>query len=137
MYLNKIKYCFTKVLVFILAFQILNLSVHSGAQATIKPGSMAIGANNQIDCFFEYFFENICSIKYDDANDLDLHNKSQNGHKSLPKLIDIQMPVQRLVTIQKASFNTTAQNHFPIWNGRYEYLYAREITPPPPKHSIV
>ncbi|WP_447642036.1 MULTISPECIES: hypothetical protein [Chitinophagaceae] len=135
--MDRIKYYGTKVLVLVLALQILNLSVQSGAQSTVASTVRTIGASNQIDCFFEYFYEDICALKgYDDAFDTALHNKSSNSHKFAPKLVDIQMPEMRLVAV-RTSFVQPKQNHFPIWDNKYAYLFAQEITPPPPKVSIV
>jgi|GEM_PF-6995096 len=138
MYWNKIKYCFTKLLVFVLAFQILNLSVQSGAQTSRKSVGKTIGASNQIDCFFEYFYEDICAFdSYNDAHDLALHNKLPIGHKLAPKFVDIQMPVQPVFTSTKTFFVVSRQNHFPLWDNKYAYLYAQDITPPPPKRMLI
>ncbi len=97
-----------------------------------------IGASNQIDCFFEYFFENICLLKgYNDANDLGLHNKSSNTYKNAPNnLRDMQMPVKQRIVEIKPLFVASRQNHFPLWENKYDYLFAQEITPPPPKENM-
>lgn len=135
MYLKKVKYWAGKLIVLILAFQILNMSVQSGAQSTTKPSLSTIGASNQIDCFVEYFYENICALKgYDDAFDLALHNKLPGGHKLAPKFVDIQMPVQPIFQ-NRTVFVLSNQNHFPLWDNKYAYLFAQEITPPPPKRN--
>ncbi|PZP44502.1 MAG: hypothetical protein DI598_14405 [Pseudopedobacter saltans] len=112
------------------------MSVHSGAQSSTGPNTSTIGAANQIDCFVEYFYENICALKgYDDVFDLALHNsKLPNGHKLAPKFVDIEMPVQ-LVLDNKTVFVSSNQNHFPMWDNKYDYLFAQEITPPPPKRN--
>ncbi len=137
MYLKGIKYYWTKILVFALAFQILNLSVHSGAQMTMAHSLSTIGASNQIDCFLEYFYEDICNLQgYNDVFDTGLHNKSAGSHKFVPKLLDIQMPMQRMVVVSKTNFRISKQNHFPLWDNKYDYLFALEITPPPPKRNI-
>lgn len=133
MHYKKLKYCFTKLLVFVLAFQILNISVQSGAQSTKLGNNASIGAFNQIDCFVEFFCENICAIKdYNDAFDLSLHNKLPSGHKLAPKFMDIQMPVFRNFD-NKTFVVLYSQNHYPLWDNKYDYLFEQEITPPPPK----
>lgn len=137
MYPKRIKYCCKRFLVLILAFQILNLSVHSGAQAIMGATVVTIGASNQIDCFFEYFYEDICHLQgYDDAFDQDLNNnKSTSSYKSIFKSLDFPMPIQ-YTAISKTNFTTAKQNHFPLWDNKYDYLFAQEITPPPPKRSV-
>lgn len=135
---GKVKYCFQKCVILVLALQMLNLSVHSKPQLAMKPSVHTIGATNQIDCFLEFFYENICSIKgYDDPFDTGLANKAPNAYKYTLKINSISMPECRCQIAKNPTFLVTKQNHFPAWDNKYDYLFAQEIVPPPPKSYIV
>lgn len=134
---SDIKHIGIKIIVFALALQVLNLSVHGGdwSHMPVNRTHFSIGAVNQVDCLVEFIYEDICHLKgYDDAYDMALHNKVPGGHKLSPKFMDFQMPAQPNFAVVKATFNQTGENHFPKWENKYEYLFSQEITPPPPKN---
>lgn len=114
----------------ILALQILNLSVYGSAfeqLITEKNGKKQLELN-QIDSFAEYLVEIV--LKHNNAFPEQKGNHTKNNSKSLKAPFQLfhlkeqvvsSMPI--LVTLE----------HHSYFNITYDYLFYKEINPPPPR----
>lgn len=114
----------TKLLVFITAFQILNLSIDTpGAQMTNYPATQ--DKFNYVDSYVEFIAEVI--LKYDNAVPESNHRqqKEWQQHKQVQLICNFSHPVDHPLICQpvvKIYFEYTDQ---------YFYHFSREIKPPP------
>jgi len=128
--MGKLRTYFIKLLLLVIAIQVLNLSVYGRDCDNDCLETATIGEVNEMDSITEYVAEVLLDQKnmFPESG----HHNRRSGMPHQAKHIVIKM-----VSIKRRQFEqpfyftsakakTTAQVH-------YEYLFAREITPPPPK----
>ncbi len=123
----KFKILFAKLIVFIMAVQILNLSIYAQDYNPIKIGK-TLYETNEINSIAEYVGEVV------------LHHNNQfpeypnDGHKDLQflkhfTLTAFSIPVLK---IQHKDYAVNVNYSVPL-NEHYDFLFYKEINPPPPK----
>lgn len=126
----------TRFVVLVVAFQVLNMSVHGGdfGRNYMLQDVKSIGSYNQIDCFGEYMCEVVLEldIKYL-FPDNELHNHGK-GHIAIFKSIDIKQPTLPFRIVAPHENYIPVVHYMPL-RITYDYLFSQEITPPPPKRA--
>lgn len=123
-------YCM-KLIFFILALQILNLSVYGSeyTQRFIDKNGRTESAKNQIDCLAEYVAEVI--LDHRDAVPEHKGNHTKNDQKVLKT--QIQLFAQNNTELRAYKMQHPIIVKYSYYNNQYDYLFYKEINPPPPK----
>jgi len=129
LYLKAALLYLNRLIIFVAALQILNLSVCGGDAVYSSDNTSAIGEINQIDCFVEYIAEEVLNYK-DVIAENGLHNTSGN-HSIIIKHI-LSNKFQQGFSIVTPKITSLAIPAVPFKEA-YTCLYCREIIPPPPK----
>lgn len=128
--MKNIRTYFNKFILFAIALQILNLSVYGSEyeqQYMDKNGHVAF-CNNQIDCVAEFVAEVI--LDYRNAMPENKGNHTKNKSKIIKA--QIQLIAQNIpVTKVYKTYPTVVKHGY--YNNQYDYLFYKEINPPPPK----
>ena len=125
---------YPKFIILIVALQILNLSIYGGEYQeamVLKNGTTSV-MTNQIDCFAEYVTEIL--LKHTNAFPEHKGDHTKNEQKT------IKMPVQLFTHYEpqeeKSEIEIPAEaNKYGHYRNNYDYLYFKEINPPPPKFA--
>ena len=125
-------YC-TRFVLFVLALQILNLSVYGSeyTQQFMDANGHSASARNQIDCLAEYVAEVV--LNHHNAMPEHKGNHTKNEQKL------IKAPIQLFA--QNNPESATYKVQYPVivkyayYNNQYDYLFYKEINPPPPKQA--
>ena len=123
----KIKNFIAKLVVFIMAVQILNLSIYAQDFNPIKT-SKTLYETNEINSIAEYVGEVV------------LHHNNQfpeypnDGHKDLQFLKHFTLTAFAIpvLKIKNGNYAINSKYVFPV-NEHYYFLFYKEINPPPPK----
>lgn len=115
---------------FVVALQILNMSIYTQDFQPLVQHHQTIGDINEINSFVEYVAEVVLDYK----NALPEYQHHYTSHKELQlhkhisvKLINLDHdPIDRLVLDDHRHFR-------PSLKESYDFLYYKEINPPPPK----
>lgn len=116
----------SRFIVFIIALQILNMSIDAPA-AELSPSQDASTSFNYIDTFVEYVAEVI--LKYDNAipESKDRQQKELQQHKQFQIAFEkIELPFNFLWIDFKSNLSQHPSD-------KYAYQFVKEINPPPPK----
>ncbi len=129
--LNVARVYIRKLLLLIVAVQILNLSVYGGDfdQYYFTRHEHSIGDFNEIDSLIEYVTEVV--LNYKDAFPENGAHNENTSHSLLLKHISfklIETPQQQAVPTYQASVPL-----FVPLKEDYKFLFFKEINPPPPK----
>jgi hypothetical protein len=120
--------------VFVLALQILNLSVYGNAfvqRTTLKNGKIVL-EENQIDSALEYVVE--IMMKRADAFPEQKGNHTKNEQKTLKNSFQLFTCCQQQEESETIEIPEEADK-YAVYRNDYRYLYFKEINPPPPKFS--
>lgn len=117
---------FIKVVLLVVAVQILNLSVYGKSFHT----SELTNESNQIDSMVEYLAEVVLDFKNvfpenGSTHNHQTHTNHQLKHESI-KLVNVRK------NAEVKAYCATVIKTYPVKED-YKYLFAREINPPPPK----
>lgn len=125
-----IKLHIARLLVFIVAMQILNLSIYMQDFEPIKTHHHTIGEVNEINSIVEYFAEVVLEHK----GALPEYKQQNNDHTALQ--VHKHAPVKMITfdDLQPARVTFVEKRTYihPL-NEAYYFLFFREINPPPPK----
>jgi hypothetical protein len=127
-----------KAIVFILAFQMLNISVYSRSYEYFvrdKYGRTII-EENQIDSLIEYVAEIVFDFKNAFPEDPKTLSTEHEDNYKAPHTIVKNMMVQLAVPVHYPGWEQSAPKSSTPMHSFYEeysYLFFREINPPPPK----
>ena len=123
----KLKILFAKLVVFIMAVQILNLSIYAQDYNPIKIGR-TLYETNEINSIAEYVGEVV------------LHHNNQfpeypnDGHKDLQFLKHFTLTAISIPVLKMRNVNYTICSSYVVpVNEHYYFLFYKEINPPPPK----
>ncbi|HVX52830.1 MAG TPA: hypothetical protein VHB48_21905 [Chitinophagaceae bacterium] len=119
-----------KVVLLVLAVQILNLSVYNLDGAT-RESRNTLGEPNQIDSMVEYVTEIVL-----DHHNAFPENGTHNNRQSHTQHQQLKHESIHMISFRKAEeiLRYCSISSIPITSKQdYKYLFAREITPPPPK----
>ena len=137
-YLDKFYTYGVKVIVLILALQMLNISVYSRSYeyyAKDENGHTVI-EENQIDSFIEYITEVVLDFRDAFPEDTNSLNLEHGGNYKAPHTIMKNVMVQLAVPVHYTGWGqnepSPATPKFSIYKDYY-YQFSREINPPPPK----
>lgn len=122
----KLRIAFAKCVTFIVALQILNVSIYAQDVSWLQQ-EQTLSYNNEINSVAEYIGEVI--LKHTNA----FPEYPNDGHKQMQfsKHIDLNIFVFQPFVID-ASPGTFANYLYPH-NTDYSFLFFKEINPPPPK----
>lgn len=120
----------SRFLVFILALQILNLSIYMQDYEPLKAHRHTIGEVNEINSIVEYVAEIILQHK----NAIPESHQQNNDHTAMQvhKHAHVKMITYDDLIPKKVCFEPTRDYRHPL-NEVYDFLFFREINPPPPK----
>lgn len=124
--MNNIRQNISRVFLFIIALQILNMSIDcTTIEVPQTPG--AVDNFNYMDTFVEYVAEVI--LKHDNAipESKDRQQKDFQQHKHIQ--VAIQKIEPMLQTVPIGLYIVFPQNN----EDKYAYQFVKEINPPPPK----
>lgn len=123
-------YC-TRFVLFVLALQILNLSVYGSeyTQQFVDASGHTTSAKNQIDCLAEY----VAEVVLDHRNAMPEHkgNHTKNNQKTLKTQIQLFSQNTPGPSVFKEYYPVVVK--YSYYNNQYDYLFYKEINPPPPK----
>ena len=118
-----------KVLLLVMAIQVLNLSVY-GRDCEESLQQNSIGEYNQMDSLVEYVAEILLDYK-----NVFPENGSHNRRSSMPH--QLKHVTIKMVSLKKRMFeepcHIAAATAEMLSKEEYKYLYICDITPPPPK----
>ncbi|ANI88612.1 hypothetical protein A9P82_04505 [Arachidicoccus ginsenosidimutans] len=123
-----------KFIVLILALQVLNLSVYGCAykEAVVTNKGNTIIQTNQIDCLAEYIVEEV--LDYSNAFPEQNGNHTRNCVKVVKTQIQFFSEYQRIEETCDIELPVDTRK-YAHYKNTYDYLYFKEINPPPPKLS--
>ena len=129
--MRKLKLYIAKLLAFVVALQILNLSIYTQDFQPILQPSNSIGEFNEYNSVIEY----VAEVVLDQDNAVpEYQNNAFSAHKDLQmhkhvtvKMIDCDLYAATPVTI------ADERNHVSPIADDYHFLFFKEINPPPPK----
>ncbi|WP_222166726.1 hypothetical protein [Edaphocola aurantiacus] len=126
-----------KFIVMLLALQIMNMSVYSsGFYIKVKDGKgHKVSMFNQIDSVLEYLVE----ITFGQVNafpeqDTGHHHPIKHITKTA-KFFDVA--IQEIRQFELQSITEHAPVKYTEYTDKYDFLYYKEINPPPPKFNLV
>lgn len=127
----KFKLHIAKLLAFVVALQILNLSIYTQDFRPLAQHNTTVGDFNEINSVVEY----VAEVVLGNQNALPEYQHNNNNHKDLQlhkhlsiKIIDLKQYVPfRVIEQTSHVFGTQFKQD-------YQYLYYGEINPPPPKN---
>ncbi|WP_147313898.1 hypothetical protein [Deminuibacter soli] len=116
---------------FVVAIQILNLSIYTQDFRPLAQHNHTVGDFNEINSIVEY----VAEVVLDNKNALPEYQRTNNNHKDLQlhkhlaiKIIDLKQYIPfRVPEIQQHNFTSQFKQD-------YAYQYFKEINPPPPKN---
>lgn len=115
-----------RFIAFIIAFQILNMSIDSPSAQ--MPSNAANAADfNYIDTYVEYVAEVI--LKYDNA----IPESKDRQQKELQMQKQFELVFQKIEPITISFFKKIIKKRFINFSDKYAYQFIKEINPPPPK----
>lgn len=117
----------------VLAMQILNLSVYGSSywQQSVSKDGRSILQLNQIDSLAEYITEVL--LDHIDAFPEQKENHTKNQSKTLK--IPFQLFNHAEIVDDAVGVPPATQVIYSLYRNGYEYLFSREINPPPPKFA--
>lgn len=115
-----------RLLVFITALQILNMSIDS-PNAEMPAGKASCLNFNYIDTYVEFIAEVI--LKYDNA----IPESGHRDHKEIQQHKHVQIAVQRFHPSLHLFYADNCKNFYQASSDNYAYQFIKEINPPPPK----
>lgn len=119
----------SKLLIFILALQILNISIDAPF-SQLRQHNINNQDFNYIDTYVEYFAEVI--LKYENA----IPETKNRQHKELQQHNHVIIIFQQYEQITAAIlFDEISNTQRLNYNDMYAYQFIKEINPPPPKVS--
>ena len=123
-------YC-TRFILFVLALQILNLSVYGSeyTQRLVYKSGRTETVKNQIDCLAEYVAEVI--LDHRNAIPEQKGNHTKNNQKVIKA--QIQLFAQNNLELPAYKIQHPVIIKYSYYNNQYDYLFCKEINPPPPK----
>lgn len=125
-----IKLHIARLLIFIVAMQILNLSIYMQDFEPLKTHRHTIGEINEINSIVEYVAEVVLQHK----GALPEYKQQNNDHNALQ--LHKHAPV-KMITFDdlqpKRAFDVARCTYIHPLNETYQFLFFREINPPPPK----
>jgi len=130
-FLKIVKTYLLRVLLLVVAVQILNLSVYAHEFVSYAKGN-TIGETNQIDSLIEYVAEVVLDYKNAFPENGTLTHPTRTSHQLKHSNVSFNL----LISVRK---NTEIKRYCGITNIHipskedYKYLFEREIIPPPPK----
>jgi hypothetical protein len=126
----KVKLHIARFFAFVVALQILNMSIYTQDFQPLVQHSHTIGDINEINSFVEYVAEVV--LDYKDA--LPEYQHYYNNHKELQlhKHISVKLISLEQESTEKLVLDNT-RRYRPSLKESYDYLYYKEINPPPPK----
>lgn len=120
-----------RFILFVLALQILNLSVYGSeyTQQFVDASGHSATAQNQIDCLAEY----VAEVVLDHRNAMPEHkgNHTKNNQKIIKT--QIQLFAQNNFEAPACKIFYPVVVKYSHYNNQYNYLFCKEINPPPPK----
>jgi hypothetical protein len=125
--LNSIRIHTARFFTFIVALQMLNLCIDTQSFQFLH-SKQTVGYSNEINSFVEYFAE----VVFDHKNALPEYQKSSHDNQQVHKHFGIN---HLAVEDRKTFEHPCAQSGIvlsPLQKG-YDYLFFKEINPPPPK----
>jgi hypothetical protein len=115
-----------RFLVFVIAIQILNMSIDS-PNAEMPTGKASHANFNYIDTYVEYIAEVI--LKFDNA----IPESKTRNHKDLQQHKHVQIAVLKFQPLLQFFLLTGSNNFYQSSSDNYAYQFIKEINPPPPK----
>ena len=115
-----------RFLTFIVALQILNMSIDSPSAQ--MPASIPNADDfNYIDTYVEFIAEVI--LKYDNA----IPESKNREQKELQMQKQFELVFQKIEPLTISFFDEITEKHFLNFSDKYAYQFVKEINPPPPK----
>ena len=119
-----------KLLTFIVALQILNLSIFMQDFDPIDTHRNTIGEFNEINSIVEF----VAEVVLDNTNALPEYHQQNMGHNMMLQHKHAPVKMVTFDDLQPARvFYTPSREYIHPLNEAYDFLYFREINPPPPK----
>jgi hypothetical protein len=116
-----------KIFAFIIALQILNMSIDA-PNAGMQYGSSSSSDDfNYIDTFVEYVTEIV--LKYDNA----IPESKDRQQKELQQHKQFEVAFQKIVPLIISFAEEIPKKQFIDLTDKYAYQFIKEINPPPPK----
>ena len=128
--MGKIRTYLIKLLLLLVAIQVLNLSVYGRECYDDSLEMVAIGEINQMDSMTEYITEVL--LDYKNVFPENGHHGRRSGMPHQVKHIVIKMVNLKRKQLEQPFYFTSTKVKIPT-KVDYKCLFAREITPPPPK----
>jgi len=119
----------TKIFIALMALQIINLSIDSVEFQPIE-ATITIGDFNYLNSMTEYVSEVIMGIK--DAFP-EFQNQSSSSKSQIVKHLSIKLFENNSIVQAPSIFKQNNSYSVPLKEA-YNYLFLREINPPPPKY---
>lgn len=119
-----------RLLLLLVALQILNLSIYMQDFEPLNTHHYTIGEVNEINSIVEYVAEVVLQHK----NALPEYHQQNNDHSAMQ--LHKHAPI-KMITFEdlqpKRAFCVTKHSYIHPLNEAYQFLYFKEINPPPPK----
>lgn len=115
-----------RFITFIIALQILNMSIDSPSAQMPKNNPKADGFN-YIDTYVEFVAEVILKYKNAIPETKDRHQKEVQMQKQL------ELVFQKIEPITVSFFTVEIEKKFINYSDKYAFQFVKEINPPPPK----
>ncbi len=112
----------------IVAIQVLNMSIYNGDFVSIISAGTSSSGMDETDSFVEFIIENIEHKNID--TDTETHNNSKESHTHKDFQVKYFIPTVSVIHIHRPLNCSELTNEFII---SYNYLFCKEINPPPPK----
>lgn len=119
-----------KFFTMIVALQLLNMSIYNSEFELNLRDNTTSATFDETDSFIEFFSENILHHKNQDADYSNAHSKSQ-----LHKHIQVKVFPPDAITI-KIERPQAIVKQFSDFIINYNFLFYKEINPPPPKQAL-
>lgn len=117
---------FCRLLTFIVALQILNMSIDS-PNAQLPANAPDASTFNYIDTYVEFVAEVI-------LNHVNAIPETKNRpFKEWQTQKQFELVFQKIVPLIIPGFDTTDENEYATFTNTYAYQFIKEINPPPPK----
>jgi hypothetical protein len=128
--MRKLKLHIAKIFAFVVAVQILNLSIYTQDFQPLLQPSNSIGEFNEFNSVVEY----VAEVVLDHENALPEYNNTYNAHKDLQahKHVTVKMLDCDLLTTEPVAIQDGRTYIHPLKDD-YRFLFYKEINPPPPK----
>jgi hypothetical protein len=128
-----LKHIISKYLLFILAIQILNISVDAiDFHPVYTPNSTANSNFNDINSAVEYISEIVLGYK-DAFPEIQNQGEQKNTQSIKHNVIKIYEPKQLYLSVEQR-FITVVSFIYPL-DEKFTFLFSKDITPPPPKEA--